>query len=260
MHHRVGAIAILLTVLIFSVTSSEVPKMINYQGKLTDPQGVLIDSTISITFSIYSDSVGGDILWSETQSSVLVQNGIFSVLLGSVNPIPDSVFTGSIRYLGVKVGDDDEMIPRRAIVSVGYSYLSGKSIQSENADMVDSKHASELEGIKQSQVYETEWIPLEAYPYCYERTHNLGTDKLLIVAYYTYPDTNAHPTIFPLAGRITAGTERTTGVIVGDITNTKLCFCYDKTSADFVEDIQYGSCKIENRSGGWFKLVAIALP
>jgi hypothetical protein len=209
-------------------------------------------------FAIYPDSIGENPLWSETQSSVVVQKGVFSVLLGSVNFIPDSVFTGEIRYLGVKAGNDPEMIPRRPIVSVGYAYHSKNSDQSLNSDMVDGKHASELEGIKQSQVYETEWIQLEAYPYCYERTHNLGTDKLLIVAYYTYPDSNAHPTIFPLA--ITIAGPYVYGLIVGDITNTKLCFCTTGSTTYFAEDIQYGSCNFVNRSGGWFKLVAIALP
>jgi hypothetical protein len=39
--------------------------------------------------------------------------------------IPDSVFDGSIRYLGVKVGGDAEITPRKAMVSVPYAYRSG---------------------------------------------------------------------------------------------------------------------------------------
>jgi hypothetical protein len=56
---------------------------------------------------------------------VTVEKGIFNVLLGSVNPIPDTVFPGDVRYLGVKVGGDPEMSPRKAIVSVAYAYRSG---------------------------------------------------------------------------------------------------------------------------------------
>jgi len=101
---------------------ADVPSLINYQGKLTDTEEALIRDTVSIVFTIYTDSVGVDSVWSETQDSVVVRNGIFSVLLGSTNSIPDSVFDGNIRYLGVKVGDDSEMTPRRAIVSVAYAY------------------------------------------------------------------------------------------------------------------------------------------
>ena len=105
---------------------AEVPKMINYQGKITTPQGALIDTTVSMTFSIYGDPLGmPPSLWGETQDSVKVEYGVFSVLLGSVNPIPDSVFDGNVRYLALKVGNDAVMMPLRPIVSVGYAYHAG---------------------------------------------------------------------------------------------------------------------------------------
>jgi len=64
---------------------------------------------------------------------VAVEKGIFSVLLGSGNPIPDSVFDGNVRYLGTKVGNDPEMTPRKSIVSVAYAF---KSLQADTADQV----------------------------------------------------------------------------------------------------------------------------
>jgi len=118
-------LACLVAILIFSTLAyAEVPRMINYQGKITTPQGALISDTFSMVFSIYADSTGGTALWSETQSSVKVEFGVFSVLLGSINPILATVFDGNTRYLGVKVGSDNEMTPRKAIVSVGYAYHS----------------------------------------------------------------------------------------------------------------------------------------
>jgi hypothetical protein len=121
----------LLTVVIllcFTVAAqAEVPKLINYQGKLTTAQGGCVDTTVQMTFSIYSDAMSISPLWAETQSSVQVNEGVFNVLLGSVDSIPDSVFNGEIRYLGVKVGDDLEMTPRRAIVSVAYAYRTSEA-------------------------------------------------------------------------------------------------------------------------------------
>ena len=118
-------IALVGLTLIFAFSSliyADVPQMINYQGKITDPQGALIDTTIGIIFTIYDDSTTGNVLWADTLGSVAIEKGIFSVLLGSGNPIPDSVFDGNVRYLGVKVGADPEMTPRKAIVSVAYAY------------------------------------------------------------------------------------------------------------------------------------------
>lgn len=116
-----------------SLSYSQVPQMMNYQGKLTTPAGAIIDTTVSMEFEIYDDSVGGTILWSETQSSVAVEYGVFSVLLGGVNPIPFDVFTGGIRYLGVTIGTSPEMMPRKPMVSVPYASHSGDwFIQNEN--------------------------------------------------------------------------------------------------------------------------------
>ena len=70
-----------------------VPPLMSYQGKLTDSLGVSVaDGNYSIWFRIYDDSTGGSILWGELQWSVPVSKGLFSVLLGSVNPLLASVF------------------------------------------------------------------------------------------------------------------------------------------------------------------------
>lgn len=109
----------------YSLSYSAVPQMINYQGKITTPTGALVDTTVQMIFTIYDDSTTGTVWWADTQSTVVVEKGIFSVLLGSGNPIPDSVFDGSVRFLGTKVGNDPEMTPRKAMVSVAYAFRTG---------------------------------------------------------------------------------------------------------------------------------------
>ena len=135
MKSRILFSVFLVSVSLFSISLAQVPRMINYQGKLMNADEALIDDTLSMIFAIYTDSIGVDSLWSERQDSVIVRNGVFSVLLGSVNEIPDSVFDGGVRYLGIRVGADSEMNPRKAIVSVGYAY---------NADMLDGMKASAI--------------------------------------------------------------------------------------------------------------------
>ena len=127
--------AVVLLGLFLAATLIAQPGMINYQGKLTDDAGVPVSATVSIVFSIYDVATGGTALWTETQSSVTVQDGIYNVLLGSTNPIPDAVFDGGDRWLGVTVETDSEMSPRQRIASVGYAI---------NSDMVDGQHASDL--------------------------------------------------------------------------------------------------------------------
>jgi hypothetical protein len=134
MKAKVFVLALLLAVFCpCSMTYADVPQMINYHGQLTTPQGELVDTTVSMTFAIYADSVGGEPLWSETQDSVNVEKGVFSVLLGSENPIQEMVFDDGLRYLGVKVGSDSEMTPRNLIASVGYAFRSQYADSAEYA-------------------------------------------------------------------------------------------------------------------------------
>jgi len=104
---------------------ASVPQLLNYQGRLASGGGTPLDTTLSITFTIYDAASGRSVKWTEAQSSVVVAGGIFNVLLGSVNPISDTVFSGDERWLGVKVGSDPETIPRSRLVSVGYSHRVG---------------------------------------------------------------------------------------------------------------------------------------
>ena len=100
---------------------SEVPEMINYQGVLTGEGGNPLDTTVSMTFSVYGSESGGTALWTDTHGSVIVNGGLFTVLLS----IPSTVFEDSDRWLGIAVGDDPEMTPRQRMASVPYAYWSG---------------------------------------------------------------------------------------------------------------------------------------
>ena len=80
----------ILAVLLFIVSitiNAQVPHTINYQGILTDANGVIIpNGNYEITAKIYNIDLGGSPLWSETQT-IYVEEGVYSTILGSINPI-----------------------------------------------------------------------------------------------------------------------------------------------------------------------------
>jgi len=116
--------------------SAQVPQLINYQARLTDPvtHNPLADGGYEVTFSIYDAATGGTALWTETQT-VQTTNGVFSVLLGSVSPVDASLFSGTSRYLGLAVGSDPEMTPRLQMVSVPFA-LQAKTAETLTGDAV----------------------------------------------------------------------------------------------------------------------------
>jgi len=109
-----------------------IPRMLSYQGKLTDDQGNPVpNGDYQLTFRLYPQETGGNPFWSETQT-VRVEGGLFSVLLGRTNPIPSIPENGAI-WLSLQVGSNPELSPRLRIVSSPYSFISERSAQADSA-------------------------------------------------------------------------------------------------------------------------------
>lgn len=115
------ALALLLT---SAVAAFATPNVVTYQGRLTDAAGNPSNGTFSMVFAIYAASSGGSALYTETQPSVTVTNGLFNVQIGSVTTIPGDLFAGGTKFLGIKVGADAEMTPRQAVASVPFAIHS----------------------------------------------------------------------------------------------------------------------------------------
>jgi len=130
---------LLLLLAIFSLPSvhAEVPKLINFEGKLTEKDGSPISGSKTITFRIYNSATAAIPIWAETRE-VTIDNGFYSILLGSVEPFdphdPPMKFDNAY-WLAVQVSGEDEMSPRYQIGAVPYAI---------NADMVDGKDSMEL--------------------------------------------------------------------------------------------------------------------
>lgn len=114
-------IVVWTAMLLASTVPAEVPHVINYQGRLTEMDKTPVNGSVIMTIRIYDDQEG--VLWSET-NTVAVDNGLFAVMLGTQNPIPDTAFNGPLRYLGIQPDGQPEIVPRTQLVSVPYAYHS----------------------------------------------------------------------------------------------------------------------------------------
>jgi len=101
---------------------------IPYQGRLADASGNPITGKQNMEFRLYDVPVGGTPLWEEFwtgANSVDVSDGLFSVMLGSINTGLTAVVQGNTTlYLGITVGTDSEMVPRVQLGSVPFSIWS----------------------------------------------------------------------------------------------------------------------------------------
>lgn len=132
----------LLVVVIFFLTVSiaayaATPQTINYQGYLTDSGGNPVNGMVSMTLRIYNVASGGTSLWTETQATIQVSNGIYDIILGLVTPI--NLSFDEQYYLGVEVGTDGEMMPRQQLTGVPYAM---RAKEADNANTLGGQSAA----------------------------------------------------------------------------------------------------------------------
>jgi hypothetical protein len=117
---RMSCVLVFFVIIMIQLANAQGPRLLNYQGRLAEG-GVPVTGTHQLTFAVYNVTSGGTAVWTEVQN-VTVENGVFNVLLGSVEIFPADLFSGNAElYLGIKVGTNAEMAPRFRLASVAYS-------------------------------------------------------------------------------------------------------------------------------------------
>ena len=126
------------TLLIGTAGAVQLPLKVNFQGKLLDPatnnpRSGSVDFTFRLCnnpTSVCTPCPGAVCLWEESQNSVPVSNGVFSVQLGSKTAILPDMLAGASAYLSITASPDaSEMTPRQQLVMSPYAYTAAQLVQ-----------------------------------------------------------------------------------------------------------------------------------
>ncbi len=144
---RIAAIpriaATLMCCLFTAVASAQVPDELAYQGYLTDDAGAPHSGSLAVTFSLYAVESGGTPLWSDTLN-VVPDQGLFTVTLGgAAAPFPAGLFDTPL-YLGMQVGADAEMTPRRALLPAAFANRAADSDSLQGVPAVALDQSAEV--------------------------------------------------------------------------------------------------------------------
>jgi hypothetical protein len=112
-------------ILLIAVSSvdlvAQIPRTFSLQGVLTDAAGTpLSDGTHQIRVTLYSQSAGGSGLYAEIQPAT-VKDGVFSIVVGSVTPIPGTMSFDRQYYAGISVDGGPDLSPRTPLTAVPYA-------------------------------------------------------------------------------------------------------------------------------------------
>jgi hypothetical protein len=134
-----------VAILFSHTTYAEVPKLINYSGKIVDKDGVLLNTgDYDMWFSLWDAPTGGNRIWQEyhivgsPSGGVHVTNGAYNLMLGSVDPIGNSLPMFSQNYyLQVAFHPTTGVPPyetfgRQQIVSVPYALQANDSLRAND--------------------------------------------------------------------------------------------------------------------------------
>ncbi len=114
--------------------STLVVDQLNYQGYLVDAaDSSAVNATLEMTFRLFDSESKGAELWSETHAMVEVSEGLFQVLLGSIDAFPSGLFDGSPLWLQTEIGTE-VMAPRKLLASTAYSQKAGEADHAATAD------------------------------------------------------------------------------------------------------------------------------
>ncbi len=124
---------------------------VNVAAYLADSRGKEItNGEYDVRFSIYradrttrdgypSNADAGSRIWQETQK-VKIINGIISTYLGLSTPIPATLsFNDGDYYLGIRIGQDSEMVPRKKLsaipIAINSLFLRGATTGAASGDI-----------------------------------------------------------------------------------------------------------------------------
>ncbi|HPI18986.1 MAG TPA: hypothetical protein PKY56_01315 [Candidatus Kapabacteria bacterium] len=121
-----------------SISFSQAPNTISWQGILQDSEGNNLTGNHNLTLKLYEVATGGTAAWTETHNAVSVENGLVNLALGSVTS-PNISFDKQY-WLEITVGEGTPL-PRIKLSSVPYSLYSKKTsgiIENDSIVLKDS--------------------------------------------------------------------------------------------------------------------------
>ena len=130
----------ILTILFLSIMSAQpvyVPLEMSFQGFLTDSEGTAYtDGEYELTFRLIFENPAApdNVIWEESHTTS-VSNGVFSVILGSTTPLPQSIHP--FVKLETQVGEE-VLSPRQSFTTVPYALNSIRSASAYQSVLADT--------------------------------------------------------------------------------------------------------------------------
>ena len=118
----------ILAFLAISAVHADTPELINYQGRLTNPDGSPQAGAKTFSLSIWDDATGGAALYSEDLGEILLdENGIYSFQFGADSAaLAQALQAGGQHWIELTV-DNAVLSPRPRILAVPFALKAAQA-------------------------------------------------------------------------------------------------------------------------------------
>jgi hypothetical protein len=123
--------SLILVALVAGVGWSDVPAMINFQGKLTSSAGTPLTGSQNLSFQVFDVVSGGSSLWTGGVSVTPDNNGIFNVILGKDTSNNQGTFSSLLfdkpYWVQITLNSNALLIPRQPLTATPYA-MTAKNV------------------------------------------------------------------------------------------------------------------------------------
>lgn len=117
--------------------AEDVPSVMTSQGVVRNEAGDVVNGVYALNFKLYNQQNGGQLLWSEVKNNLAVENGVYSTVLGTVNPLPAALFEQNDSvWLAISIEGEDDL-PRVRVTSVPYAFEARHAMVAGEANGLD---------------------------------------------------------------------------------------------------------------------------
>ena len=133
-----------MTLLFVSLGFAQEPSpllTLNYQGELQNANRTPLTDSVALQFRLYVSEPEDNPIWQESHSGVVLDQGRFSLELGTTSPLPLDLMKGEQLFLGLRINENEELRPRLKLSAV----LNTQWAQSATSSSL-SDHALDVSG------------------------------------------------------------------------------------------------------------------
>ncbi len=123
MGRRLIPLLALLALAASSTTASALPDHFMQEGLVTTNDGAPLEGIHRFRVRLLDAPRAGALLFEEIHPAVEIFNGYYAIAIGSVEPLPDDLWTGEV-YLSVSIDDGAELLPRPRLRKVPAAFVA----------------------------------------------------------------------------------------------------------------------------------------